>query len=229
MSKMRKFKYLWLILLVLILSACGVFGSKTFNEDGFEASPFSFEHPLGWEVLYTEQETWAFQDASEIKIGDDGNLTGFFAGTVGVGFHVLMPEFINEQFGTTEIAPIEMLQQYEQRVTEFRQTHESRNDEESSESTGLKSFLQEPIYILNNVTESPTSYQICDKNVVGMKAQEYTTMSFSETPIRETWRFLTVMDDQVIEIVGLHDMNDAERFEEIFESIICSLEVHESE
>jgi hypothetical protein len=62
-----------------------------------------------------------------------------------------------------------------------------------------------------------------------MKAQEYTTMSFDEVPFRETWRFLTVIDGQVIEIVGLHDMDDEERFQEVFESTVCSLEVHESE
>lgn len=229
MNMIKQSKILLVILLVLSLSACTALGPRTFNVDGSEASPFSFEYPLGWEVLYTEQETWVFQDASEIKIDEDGNLTGFFAGTVGVGLHIFTLEFIREQFGTTEITPVEMLQQYAERLTEFRQTYENRDSEESGETTDLKSFVQEPFYILSNVVESPTSDQICNKNVVGMKAQEYTTMSFSEVPFRETWRFLIVIDGQVIEIVGLHDMNDEERFEEIFEAIICSLEVYESE
>ena len=80
----KLYKMLLLILLVLGSSACGVFGPKTFNEDGSEASPFSFEFPPGWEVLYDSGSTWAFKDAEEIEFNDEGQLTGFFAGTVGV-------------------------------------------------------------------------------------------------------------------------------------------------
>ena len=227
MSKMRKFKYLWLILLVLILSACGVFGSKTFNEDGSEASPFSFEYPSNWEVLYTEQQTLVFQDASEIEFDDDGSPTTVSVDAVGFDFRILTPEFMNERYGTTEITPLEMLQQYEQQINEWLEETENREViEESDELTG---FLQQQTPILSNVIDSPTTYQICGKDVVGMKLGLNMPPLVIGAHFSEVWLFYTVIDDQPIEVTGYANIDNEERFEEIFESIICSLEVHESE
>ncbi len=48
-------------------------------------------------------------------------------------------------------------------------------------------------------------------------------------PFWKRWWGVTVIDDQVIQIAALADRADENKFEEIFESLICSLEVHRTE
>ncbi|MCB8981928.1 MAG: hypothetical protein H6657_31360 [Ardenticatenaceae bacterium] len=224
---MKKVRFLGLILLVLILSACGVFGLRTFNEDGSEASPFSFEYPLGWEVLYDNESTWAFQNAEDIEI-KDGRLQGFFLGTIGVGMGILTPEILIEEYGTTENTPAEIMDLKYQESVAMWEAFQSGDQEEFDELTGMVSLTERPAILVPDVYESPTTLQICDKEIVIMKVQDYSTfVQFS--PYWKRWWGMTVIDNQVIQIIALADRADEERFEEIFESIICSLEVHESE
>lgn len=228
MSKMRKFRFLWLILLVLIVTACSVFGPRTFNEDGSDASPFSFEYPPSWEVLHDNGSTWAFKDAEEIEFSDDGQLTGFFAGTVGVGVTILTPEMLVEEYGASNMLPAEMMDEKYEEFQAMWQASQEGDLEELNRLNGLVSVINQPPVLVPNVYEPPTAVQYCDKEVVVMKAEDYITSPVF-SPFRKSWWGLTIIDDQVIQIVALADQADEETFAENFESIICSLEVHKSE
>lgn len=225
---MKKFKVLGLILLVLIVSACGVVGSRTFNEDGSEASPFSFEYPLGWEVLYDSGSTWAFKDTEEIELNDKGQLTGFFAGTIGVGVAILTSEKLVEEYGTANMLPSEMMDEKYEKFLAMWQAAEDEDLEELNRLNGLVSVIKQPPLLVPNVYEPPTAVRFCDKEVIVLRAEDYITSPIF-SPFRKSWWGLTIIDDQVIQIVALADRADEETFAEIFESIICSLEVHESE
>lgn len=228
MSNMKKFKVFWLILLVLILSACGVLGPRTFNEDGSEGSDFSFEYPLGWEVLYDSESTWAFKNAEEIEFSDEGQLTGFFAGTVGVGVAILPPETLVEEYGASNMLPTEMMDEKYEEFQAMWQASQEGDLEELNRLNGLVSVINQPPVLVPNVYEPPTAVQYCDKEVIVQKAEDYITSPVF-SPFRKSWWGITIIDDQVVQIVALADRADEETFAENFESIICSLEVHKSE
>ncbi|MAT98990.1 MAG: hypothetical protein CL608_17740 [Anaerolineaceae bacterium] len=221
------YKVLQVFLSVFALSACGALGPRTFNADASEASPFSFEYPPGWEVLYDNESTWAFQNAEDIEI-KDGTLRGFFLGTVGVGVGILTPEMLIEEYGTIENTPAEIMDLKYQESVAMWQAYQSGDQEEFNEQTGMISLTEQPPVLVPDVYEGPTTVQICDKEVIVMKVQDYSTF-VQFAPYRKRWSGVTVIDDQVIQIGVLADRADEDQFEEIFEAIICSLEVHESE
>lgn len=227
MNLMKQYKIFLVILLLFGLSACDSLGPRTFNANATEASPFSFEYPFGWEVLYDSESTWAFQDTDQIEIKDD-TLRGFFAGTIGVGIGTLTLEMLIEEYGNLENTPKEIMDLEYQESVAMWQAYQDGDQDELNQLNGLVSVIDQPPILVPNVYEGPTTVQICDKEVVVMKVQDYSTF-VQFAPYWKRWWGVTVIDNQVIQIVALADRADEERFEETFESIICSLEVHESE
>ncbi len=167
-------RFLLAFLFVIGLSACGALGPRTFNADASEASPFSFEYPLGWEVLYDNKSTWAFQNVKDIEI-KDGTLRGFFLGTVGVGVGILTPEMLIKEYGTTENTPVEIMDLKYQESVDMWQAYQNSDQEEFNEQTGMVSLTERPPVLVPDVYEGPTTVQICDKEIVVMKVQDYST------------------------------------------------------
>lgn len=191
-------------------------------------SPFSFEYPPGWEVLYDSGSTWAFKDPEEIEFNDEGQLTGFFAGTVGVGIEISTSEMLIEEYGTANKLPAEMMDEKYEEFLAMWEAAQNDDLEELNRLNGLVSVVNQPPLLVPNVYEPPTAVQFCNKEVIVLKAEDYITSPVF-SPYRKSWWSITNIDEQVIQIVALVDRADEEKFEEIFESIICSLEVHESE
>ena len=191
-------------------------------------SPFSFEYPPGWEVLYDSGSTWAFKDTEEIEFDDEGQLTGFFAGTVGVGIEISTSEMLIEEYGTANKLPAEMMDEKYEEFLAMWEAAQNDDLEELNRLNGLVSVVNQPPLLVPNVYEPPTAVQFCNKEVIVLKAEDYITSPVF-SPYRKSWWGITIIDEQVIQIVALVDRADEEKFEEIFESIICSLAVHKSE
>ena len=201
----KRHKISLMILLVFGLSACGALGPRTFNADGSIPSPFPFEYPFDWEVLYRNDSTWALQDFSQIEINQAGEITSFSLDTVGVSIQILTRELLLERFGSTEISSLEMMQHLEQEEKELWQAHQNGKNDELEDSQGL---LGHQIFVVGEVYESSANYQICDKEVALMKSNISTTLNFS--PFGEKWQAITIVDNQKAVIFGLLDLDNLE-------------------
>lgn len=213
-----------LLVLLIGLSACAWLGPKQFNQDGTEASSFAFEYPIGWEVLYDSESTWAFQEKGDIEVGEDGYIRGFSYETAGVGMKVMNADEIAELYGNAEMSPLEMLQEQEKQYDDLWQAYQEGNAEKLQEATGLVSLLESPPIYLAQVYESPTVYSICDNDVALMKSQVFSTF-VSLSPWGERWEALTVVNGEFVRLINLPVESDMEKSEAAFNQVICSLQL----
>ncbi|WP_420632334.1 hypothetical protein [Candidatus Leptofilum sp.] len=213
----KRVQRLAIFLLIVGLSGCGL---GKFNADGFEASEFTFEHPLGWEVIYDSKSTWVLQDIGTISVDENDDFTGFSPSTVGIGFQIYNQE---ELIGKT---PLEILVNRELLINEAWAAFE-----ESDEDRGVQfnvDGLPPSVNYYPKMIQSPSIIQICDKEVTVMEF-EFFMSNDPPIPFLNKYEAFAVIDNQFIQIDAFPAYTDKEELDHVFEGVICSLEVHESE
>lgn len=218
MNVNKRYQLLTIFLLTIGLSGCDL---GKFNADGSEDSAFSFDYPLGWEVLYDSKSTWVLQDIENIRVDENDDFTGFSATTVGIGFQILDPEIMQ---GKT---PLEVLTEREVRINEAWAEFEAR-DEADKVVTDVNDFIAGTAVSVPKMYASPAIVEICDKEIAIMKFQFH--RNFMELlPAEKQYDAITIIDAQIVNITGLIGWIEEDEFESAFEAVVCSLDVHESE
>ncbi len=210
------YQLLAIFLLMLGLSGCDL---GRFNADGSKGSDFSFNYPLGWKVLNDSKSTWVLKDIENIRVNENDDFIGFSSTTVGIGFQIIDPEDFQ---GKT---PLEILTERDEKTTEAWAEFEAR-DESDKVVTNINDFGLAAL--IPRVYQSPTAVQICDKEIYILKLQWYRTL-MEILPAEKQYDAFAILDGQLVQITGLIGWIEEDEFESIFEEVICSLEVHESE
>ena len=211
---MKKGLTVLLISLIFIVVACDQLPAKQYNEDGNTTVPIMFEYPYTWEIIETNDEVYVFQDIKNITVLEDGGMEMPFDDIVGIGIGIWpdYEETMLELFNDPEITPLDYLQRREKDL--------GREILNQSDYGATKSVYSIEVY------ESAKIYDICDVEGVGLKSR--INADFGEvTPLTSKWEFIVSINQTPVYVVGRFDGIEEEKFEEIFESVICSLELHD--
>ena len=209
----KQYKILLIVLLVFGLSACGALGPRTFNADASEESPFSFEYPRDWEVIYDDELTWALEDIENIKLDENGNVVGASMTIAGIGFFIIEPEVVQGK------PPREILTERKQSINEAIAELEARGETDKA-VTDFNETL--PSSSATEIYQDLTTMQVCDKEIVMLKSHVL-------WGVLRQYEAMMAIDDHVIQIVGFPGAIEENEFDSMFEAVVCSLEVHESE
>jgi hypothetical protein len=220
------------LLVAFWLVGCGLVGTQEFNADGSKNSPFAFEYPATWEIIYyKDEEVYVVEHTDDIEIDDAGELRGFDGETNAIIIYNQTPEEMIAAYGAEHITPLAVLEQTAAAAEEEWRIATTADAETIAENEALFSLINSPGYFLEQITEQPATTQIGDREVAFLKSTVHLAWmgSINSSPSYERWLASFEENNQTIFIVGRNANKDDQEFKAIFDQVVGSLHLVDSE
>jgi hypothetical protein len=220
------------LLLAFCLAGCGLVGTEEFNTDSSKNSPFAFEYPASWEIVYyKDSEVYVLEHAEDMEIDDNGELQGFDGETNAVIIYTHTPEEMIAEYGAVQTTPLTALQQMTAAAEEEWTIATTADEEMIAENEALFSLMNSPGYLLEQIIEQPVITQIQGREVALLKSNVHLAWlgSIDPYPFYQRWLAAFEENNQTIFILGVQGSASEEEFKPVFDQVVGSLQLLDSE